>query len=291
MASENATNSRQLKGLKFKTQKALDGEGKDSLITEGEDGKTIVNLGTSKELFSEGKDGEELTIKEGKITNGEGKEKYVTTDTNQEIVSEDQIITKRFYGRTKRDFVHLSYGRDEHNVPHFGVQQGDYYVSFYWPFIDRREGTLYYPNKGGTFALTSDIPAIYRHTILMVLGTSKIDSAISFTVYTKDSQVIDSIQDLCTKLANTDIQASGYTPGGFPLYIHVGTSATDTKLIRYQGGDDQPAEPTLASLGFQSIMDSVTTLVAPIATANATAKENLFPEEEEDEPESEEKKE
>lgn len=73
---EKATDSRQLKGLKFKTQKALDGDGKDSLITEDSEGKTIVNLGTEKELFSEGKNGDELTIKEGKIVGANGQEKY-----------------------------------------------------------------------------------------------------------------------------------------------------------------------------------------------------------------------
>lgn len=78
---EKAENSRQLKGLKFKTQKALDGDGKDSLITEDSKGKTIVNLGTDKELFSEGKDGDELTIKEGKIVGSNGQEKYAKAGT------------------------------------------------------------------------------------------------------------------------------------------------------------------------------------------------------------------
>lgn len=75
---EEARNGRQLKGLKWKTQKALDGEGKDSLITESDEGKTIVNLGTDKELFSEGSDGKTAEIRAGD---------FVVTDANgQETV-------------------------------------------------------------------------------------------------------------------------------------------------------------------------------------------------------------
>lgn len=89
--NEGAKNSRQLKGLKWKTQKALDGEGKDPLVGFDEDGNRIVNLGKDASVFSEGSDGSTVEVEGGQIktTGAQGGENIITPIS--EAVSSTQI--------------------------------------------------------------------------------------------------------------------------------------------------------------------------------------------------------
>lgn len=226
----------------------------------------------------------------GSILNEEGEEKYLTTDTNQNITGTKKI-------QINGNDYFILYGNEIKSDYHFDLCTSGVLANYKGYGLTIHKGneyyTLRYPSivKNGTFALTSDIPALYRHTVaIKFVHSNALCGVVCFTVINQTQEAFkEDITELCKALDGNDFQVSGQllSPNdthdniGEVLFIRFGGTVIQTMIALYEASNNQYEEQSISAYGTIIVTDTVSTIVAPIATK---AKEDLFPEEEDEEP-------
>lgn len=246
------------------------------------DGKLTLN--SADDLVD--KDGNDLITAQSIDTS-----KFVTTDTEQTISG-----TKTFAQDTELRFAYSNYycaikyraidgrfpsfsilGNDNIHEWYFNSRPGNGSFGIYdttgntvvmsmghlessdqnYVFSDKY-GRIIIPNTSGTFALTSDIPTYYRHTISITGGTTQSPIKAYFTLVDKNSANITA-DNLYTRLSGESIAVSGIYGSGTQLniltIINFGSDAANTTVSMISVADSSADDVKLSELGTIAVSD------------------------------------